>query len=313
MAFDLLILGAASATPTSQQYTTSQLLTMREQLFLIDCCEGAQQQLRRHKVKTSRINHIFISHMHGDHYFGLIGLISSYHLQRRSKPLNIYGPESLQKVIETQLKASKTRLEYELIFHATNPNRTELIAETKKVLVYSIPLIHGIATTGFKFVEKVSDRRLNMTAITTHGVPPLERKAIQRGMDWENEDGERVANDLLTLPPDRPLSYAFWSDTAFNPSKVEDIKNVDLLYHEATFTRAERDLAEQTKHSTAEDAGKIARAAEVRTLLLGHYSSRYANPDVHLAESQNHFQNVIAGRDNMRVSVDLNTIEFVQE
>lgn len=313
MAFDLLILGAASATPTSQQYTTSQLLTMREQLFLIDCCEGAQQQLRRNKVKTSRINHIFISHMHGDHYFGLIGLISSYHLQRRSKALHIHGPESLQKVIETQLKASKTRLEYDLVFHATNPNKTELILETKKVQVYSIPLIHGIATTGFKFIEKPGDRKLKIEAIEKYGVPPLERKSIQRGMDWEANDGSRVPNSELTLDPEAPLSYAFWSDTAYNPSKVEDISGVDLLYHEATFTKAEEELASITKHSTAEDAANIARQAEVRTLLMGHYSSRYANQNVHLAEAKKHFDSVIAGVDNMRITVDHNTIEVVQE
>lgn len=311
MAFDLLILGAASATPTSQQYTTSQLLTMREQLFLIDCCEGAQQQLRRHKVKTSRIQHIFISHMHGDHYFGLIGLISSYHLQRRDKPLHIFGPPALQTVIETQLKASKTRLAYELVFHATNPNKTELLLDAKKVQVYSIPLVHGIATTGFKFVEKPLERKLNPEAIARFQVPPLERKSIQRGKDWQNEQGEVISNRELTLDPPSPLSYAFWSDTAYNPDKIEDIAGVDLLYHETTFTKAEEELATLTKHSTASDAAKIAKAAGVRTLLMGHYSSRYANQDVHLAEAKSHFDHVIAGIDNMRIQVDHNSIHAV--
>lgn len=313
MAFDLLILGAASATPTSQQFTTSQLLSMREQLFLIDCCEGAQMQLRRHKVKTSRIHHIFISHMHGDHYFGLIGLISSYHLLRRKKPLHIYGPASLEKVITEQLKASKTWLTYPLEFHATNPVKTEKILETSKVEVYSIPLIHGIATTGFKFVEKVEKRKLSVAALEEYNVPVLERRSISRGMDWTAPDGTVVPNSELTLDPSAPLSYAFWSDTAYNPNRVEDIHQVDLLYHEATFTRAELDLAEQTKHSTAADAGKIAAEADVKTLIIGHYSSRYPNPNVHLAESKEYFTNVIAGVDNMRIHVDHQSIEVVQE
>lgn len=284
---------------------------MREQLFLIDCCEGAQRQLRKHRVKTSRIHHIFISHLHGDHYFGLIGLISSFHLQRRSKPLNIYGPEPLQHVIETLLKASKTKLEYELRFHITDPNKTEVILNDDKVTVSSIPLIHGIATTGFKFVEKPSSLKLNMKAIEEYGVPPLERKSVQRGLDWENDKGEIIPNTKLTLSSKPPLSYAFWSDTAYNPTKVKDIEGVDMLYHEATFTEAEKALAEQTKHSTAADAGKIAKDASIRQLLLGHYSSRYPDQSVHLAEAKKHFSNVIAGVDNMCIQVDHDNIGIV--
>ncbi|KAB2814804.1 ribonuclease Z [Phaeocystidibacter luteus] len=311
MAFELIILGCASATPTSEQYTTSQLLTMREQLFLIDCGEGVQQQLRRHRVKTGRINHIFISHLHGDHYFGLVGLISSFHLQRRKKELHIYGPKPLEEIIHVQLKASKTWLTYPLVFHVTNPDKAELVAETNKVEVYSIPLIHGIATTGFKFIEKHNPRSIDRDAVEKYGVPKHERAAVQRGMDWENEQGEVIPNAKLTVDPPRPLSYAFWSDTCYNPDKVEEISEVDVLYHEATFTQAERDLATQTKHSTAGDAAQIAHAAQVRCLILGHYSSRYPNRDVHLAESKQYFQNVIAGHDNMRIRADHQSIEVV--
>ncbi len=311
MGYDLLILGAASATPTSQQYTTSQLLTMREQLFLLDCGEGAQQQLRKHKVKTSRIHHIFITHMHGDHYFGLIGLISSFHLQRRSKPLYIYGPAALENVIQTLLKASKTNLSYPLHFHATDPNAPEVILDNEKVTVRSCPLIHGIATTGYIFCEKEKLRKLDMEAVERIGVEPADRRNLQLGKDYIAEDGRVIPNSELTVKPAPPLSYAFWTDTAYNPDRVSEIMNVDLLYHEATFTQKELELAMETRHSTAKDAANIAKQAGVRTLVMGHYSARYADQSVHLAEAKEHFENVIAGIDNMRIHVDHKSIHAV--
>ncbi len=313
MGYDLLVLGAASATPTSQQYTTCQLLTMREQLFLLDCGEGAQQQLRRHKVKTSRIHHIFITHLHGDHYFGLVGLISSYHLQRRSKPLHIYGPAALEHVIQTILKASKTRLSYPLEFHPTNPDNPEVILDDEKVTVRTVPLIHGIATTAFVFCEKEKMRKLNMEAIKQYQVDIADRRNLQLGKDFIAADGRVIPNSQLTHKPERPLSYAFCTDTAYNPKLVQEIVHVDLLYHETTFTEKEKELARETRHSTAKDAATVAKMAEVRTLLMGHYSARYADQSVHLAEAREYFENVIAGTDNLHVHVDHTSINAVQK
>lgn len=313
MAFELLILGAASATPTSTQYTTSQLLTLREQLFLIDCGEGCQQQLRRNKVKMSRIHHIFISHLHGDHYFGLIGLISSFHLQRRSKPLNIYGPPALQKILDVQLKASKTWLAYPLHFHPTQPDKEEVIYVDDKVKVTSFPLVHGIATTGFKFEEQDAMRKLNMDAVEYHKVPISDRRNLQLGKDWITEEGKIVSNADLTMEPPRGLQYAFCSDTMYSESTSKFVQGVDLLYHESTFTHKERNLANQTKHSTAGDAGRVASESNVRMLVLGHYSARYSDEQVHLHEAQEMFPFVIAGKENMRIKVDHHSIDLVKE
>ncbi|TNE30445.1 MAG: ribonuclease Z [Bacteroidetes bacterium] len=313
MAYKLLILGAASATPTSTQYTTSQLLTMREQLFLIDCGEGCQQQLRRNRAKMSRIHHIFISHLHGDHYFGLIGLISSFHLQRRTKPLHVYGPPALENIIQVQLKASKTWLSYPLEFHPTQADKVEHILDGEKVDVYSIPLVHGIASTGFKFVEKPSLRKLNVEAVEKYGVEESDRRNLQLGQDWVNSQGETIPNRALTQDPTPPLSYAFCSDTQYSEAVIPAVSGVDLLYHESTFTKRERSLAEITKHSTAGDAAQIAAQANVRTLVLGHYSSRYKTRDVHLREAREYFPEVIAGTENLCIHVDHDSIHAVQE
>lgn len=313
MAYKLLILGAASATPTSTQYPTAQLLTMREQLFLIDCGEGAQQQLRRNHAKMSRIHHIFISHLHGDHYFGLIGLISSFHLQRRKKTLHVYGPSALEQIIQVQLKASKTWLTYPLEFHPTNPDKPEVILEDENVRVTSFPLIHGIATTGFKFEEAPSLRKLNMDEVEKRDVHISDRRNLQLGKDYVTASGEIIPNSVLTIDPPRPLSYAFCSDTRYAEQILTTIREVDALYHEATFTKAEKELAAETNHSTAEDAANIAAQANVRTLILGHYSSRYKDRSVHLREATEHFSDVIAGVENMLIQVDHNSIQVVKE
>lgn len=311
MAFDLTILGAASATPTSDTFPTAQLLSMREQFFLIDCGEGTQQQLRRNKAKFSRIHHIFISHLHGDHYFGLIGLISSFHLLRRDKPLHVYGPPALKEIILTQLKASKTWLTYPLHFHETTNQQTELLLETDKVLVYSFPLKHSIATTGFRFEEKPQLRKLRVEAIEEHAVPTYVRRNLQLGKDWVKENGDVIPNTELTVDPPAPLKYAFCSDTAYHEPVIGEVREVDLLYHEATFTRAEEKLARETRHSTASEAAQVAKAASVRHLVIGHYSSRYADQSVHLAECKDYFPNVTAGIENMRIHVDHDHVHVI--
>lgn len=261
----------------------------------------------------SAIHHIFISHMHGDHYFGLIGLISSFHLLRRTKPLNVYGPAALENVIRLQLKVSGTRLTYPLHFYATNPDKEECILKGDKVRVFSFPLVHGIATTGFRFEESGLKRKLNTAAVEQYNIPPVERRALQLGKDWTDEQGKVIPNAELTHDPTPPLSYAFCSDTRYSEPVKDYVKGVDLLYHESTFTSKEKDLAGQTGHSTAADAAMIAAGAKVRTLVLGHYSSRYRDQSVHLAEAKEHFPNVIAGVDNLRIHVDHDTIHAVQE
>ncbi|RLJ69059.1 RNAse Z [Lacinutrix venerupis] len=288
----LNILGCYSATPRTFTNPTSQVLEINNHLFLIDCGEGTQVQLRRHKIKFNRIKHIFISHLHGDHFFGLVGLISTMRLLTRETELHIYAPKGLKEVITLQMKLANSWTNFDLIFHELTSEFSELIFEDKKVEVYTIPLNHRVYTNGFLFKEKPGERKLDMNAVLNANIDIAYYRKLKQGADVINNDGEIINNEAVTFAPDKPKSYAFCSDTAYKEDIVPIIKNVDVLYHESTFLEQHAHLAPKTKHSTAKEAGSIAKQANVGKLLLGHYSTRYDDLNLFKTEAQTLFKNV---------------------
>lgn len=285
MLFRVTILGCNSAIPTSKRKPTAQLLNVAERFFLIDCGEGTQMQLRKHRIKMQRINHVFISHLHGDHYFGLIGLLSSLHLLGRDKELHLYAPPALKEIIDLQLAASNTTLRYPLCFHPLSFDKPAKLMEDNHLEVYTIPLQHSVPCCGFLFREKQRPRRMSREKVAQYQIPPHLIEGIKDGADYEYE-GETIPHKELTLAAMKSRSYAFCSDTAYHEPIVEQIKGVDLLYHEATFMTDLLDRAEKTMHSTAAQAATIASKAQVEKLVVGHFSSRYTNLTPLLEEAQ---------------------------
>lgn len=261
-------------------------------MFLIDCGEGTQVQLRKHKIKFSRIDHIFISHLHGDHFFGLPGLVSTFRLLGREKELNIYGPKGIKQAITLLLKLGDSWTNYPLRFHELSSQESELIFENDKVTVHTIPLDHRIYTNGFLFREKLAERKLNVEAVQYYEIDKAYFNNIKKGKDIVTEMGEIIPNKELTFDPPKPTSYAFCSDTAYKPAMVSLIKDVDCMYHEATFLESEAHLANKTKHATAKEAARIAYQASVGKLILGHYSTRYASIDMFKKEASTEFDAV---------------------
>ncbi|MEN8857563.1 MAG: ribonuclease Z [Flavobacteriaceae bacterium] len=293
MSLELTILGCHSATPRVNAHPTAQYLQINSRHFLIDCGEGTQRQMRKYKVGFSKINHIFISHLHGDHFFGLIGLISTFGILNREKELHIFGPKGIKEVINLQLKYSKSYVKYDLIFYELNSKKSEIIFEDKKVEVHTIPLNHRVYTNGFLFKEKLNPRKLNMNAVQQY--PEIEicdYNNLKAGKDFLLTSGETLPNEVLTLDPEKPLIYTYCSDTCYKPDIVEIIKGADLLYHESTFLSDREDLALKTKHATAKQAALIAKQAEVNKLILGHYSSRYQDISLFQKEAEEIFNNV---------------------
>lgn len=294
---ELTILGCNAATPRKNAQTTAQILEIKGQMVLIDCGEGTQIQLRKLGVKFARIQHIFISHLHGDHFYGLIGLISTFRLLGRSADLHIYGPKGIKEVITLQLKLAKSWTDYSLYFHELEEAESTLILDHKKFTVETIPLDHRVYTNGFLFREKIGARKINKKAIAHYGVDVADMENLKQGKDILLENGEQIKNELLTFDPNPPKSYAFCSDTAYLPEMVENIRGVDCLYHESTFLDQHQDLAKKTKHSTAAEAAQIAAKGEVGQLILGHFSSRYPDLDEFITQAQRHFQNVHLAED----------------
>lgn len=290
MAFELTILGSSSALPTSERYPTAQVLNASGRFFLIDCGEGTQIQIRRQKIAFGKIRHIFISHLHGDHYYGLIGLISTFNLLGIKNDLHIYSPSQLKEILQPQLNLLKAGLQFNIIFHPLNFKKPELIFEDKVIEVISFPLKHSINCCGFLFREKIKERNIKKEYIQEFNIPIAQIRAIKQGADFETENGKIIPNEQLTTPPPPPVSYAFCSDTAFHPPVVETIKEVSTLYHEATFTEEMKEWAVKTYHSTALDAAKIAKMANAGKLIIGHFSSRYKTTDQFLKEAQSEFK-----------------------
>ena len=288
----LNILGCHSATPLENTHTTSQVLEVKDHLFLIDCGEGTQIQLRHRKIKFSRIKHIFISHLHGDHFYGLVGLISTFRLLGRTADLHIYGPKGIQEIITLQLKLANSWTNYDLFFHEINNDESELIFEDNFLTVQTIPLHHRVYTNGFLFEEKPGLKRLDKDKIKQYNVPNYGFQNLKLGKDIVLEDGAILKNESVTLAPHPVKRYAFCSDTVYNISIVPLIQGVDLLYHESTFLDAHQKLAEKTKHSTASQAAKIAQLAKVKKLILGHFSSRYRDKNEFLKQAVPFFKEV---------------------
>jgi len=287
MSFQLTILGTSSALPTSNRYPTAQVLNVLGRFFLIDCGEGTQTQMRKYKIGFSKIDHIFISHLHGDHIFGLIGLISTLILLGRTNDLHIYSHSDLQKFITGQLQfLYPNEIPFKIIYHPLNFKKEQKIFEDEKVTVFSFPLFHRIPTCGFRFEEKPALPNLVPEKIKEYNIPIRERQGIKEGGDFTDSKGNLILHSELTIRKEKPRSFAFCSDTKFDESYINSVKNVDLLYHEATFANDNKELAKTTFHSTGTDAAIIALKAQVGKLLIGHFSARYKDHKPILEEAQ---------------------------
>lgn len=295
--FELHILGCGSALPTTRHFPTSQVLNVRDKLFMIDCGEGAQLQFRKSRLKFSRLNHIFISHLHGDHCFGLPGLVSTLNLLGRTADLHVYSPTGLQKVFGPLMEFFNRQMSYQIIYHEFDAGKPAIVYEDRSVTVTTIPLRHRMPCSGFLFAEKPGLRHIVRTAVDFYKVPVYELNRIKAGYDYETPDGTIVPNRLLTTSPDVPRTYAYCSDTAYTPAVAEQVKGVDMLFHEATFAGVDGTRAAETFHTTAGQAAQIARMAGVGRLLIGHYSARYDTDDVLLEEALKVFPNTQAANE----------------
>ena len=299
----LTILGCYAATPRTISNPTSQVIEIKNHLFLIDCAEGTQVQLRKNKLKFSRINHIFISHLHGDHFYGLVGLISTFMLLNRTTDLHVYGPKGIKEVVLLQLRLSNSFTGYNLFFKELTSLESEVVFEDDKVVVKTIPLKHRIYTNGFLFQEKIGDRKLNVDAVKKYKIETCYFQNIKKGKDIRLDDGTLIDNSKLSFEPNAVMSYAYCSDTAYNESMVSIINEVDVLYHESTFLENESHLAERTMHATAKQAASIALQAKVHHLLLGHFSTRYGSTEPFKAEAETIFPQVWLAEDGKEFEI----------
>ncbi len=302
--FNLTILGSSAAVPTSDKFPTAQVLNAFGRLFLIDCGEGTQHQLRINRINFSKIDHILISHLHGDHFFGLIGLISSFSLLGRRNSLHIYAHSSIKEYIDFQLKfLDQNNLGYKIIYHPLNFKSPQVIFSNKKIQITSFPLKHSTACCGFRFDEKPKDANIIKEKINFYNIPIKEIKNIKAGADFVTECGNIIPNKILVSPPSEPRSFAFCSDTMHFPEIVPVIKNVSLLYHEATFMEKDKLYADRTKHSTAKDAAMLAKQAEVEKLIIGHFSARYAKTELLLNEAKSVFPETLEAKENTTYNI----------
>ena len=289
MPFSFTVLGTSSALPTSKRYPSAYVLNVHERIFLLDCGEGTQLLLRKYHFKMARLNHIFISHAHGDHTFGLFGLLSSLSLMGRDHDLHIYGSPELENIITIHLQLFGIELAYSLVFHSVNCKKSDIIYEDKSIIVESFPLKHRIPTCGFLFREKPQLRKLKKEMLELYQIPIENRKAIKEGADFILPTDKVILNSKLTNDPPKPKSFAYCTDTRYHRGMVNKINNVDLLFHEATFMESEADRAKDTFHSTARQAANIAKEANVKKLVLGHFSARYRNLSPLLEEAREIF------------------------
>jgi ribonuclease Z len=299
----LTILGSSSALPTSERYPSAHVLNAHERLFLIDCGEGTQMQLRKCRIKFGKINHIFISHLHGDHIFGLYGLLSTFNLMGRKNPVHLYAPENYQQMLQSHLNDFDIHLNFEINFTALTGKNPVMILEDKYITVSSFPLKHRVEAYGFLFREKNNERNIIKESISKYEIPIVRIRAIKKGEDFVTKDGQLIKNEDITIPPPVPLSYAYCSDTRYFSRLASFVKEVDLLYHEATFDKSMSELAEMTGHSTTLDAAKVAVDANVKTLIIGHFSARYKDISVLVNETRSQFPNTIPAIDGSTYDV----------
>lgn len=291
--FRVHILGCGSALPTQRHEPSSQVVEIRGKMFMVDCGEGTQNQLRRSHMHFSRIGHVFISHLHGDHCFGLIGMISTFGMLGRTAPLHIFAPKELQPILDDQLAFFCPRLDYEVVFHVVDTTRQEVIYDDKSLTVTTIPLEHRMPCCGFLFREKPLLPHIRREMIDFYGIPTSQILNIKNGQDWITADGEVIPNERLVIPAASSRSYAYCSDTRYMPNLHSMLEGVSTLYHETTYGEDNLALAEKYYHSTALQAAMVARDAHVGKLILGHYSSRYEDEEVLLAEAQRIFPSCI--------------------
>lgn len=299
----LNILGCYSASPRADALPTSQVLTIKNHTFLLDCGEGTQRQLRRHKISFAKIEHIFITHLHGDHVYGLIGFISTMALLKRKKELNIYGPKGIEELIQVQLRISESHLSYNIIFHELSSKNPKVIYEDKKLTVETIPLDHRVYTNGYLFKEKLEARKLLIDEVEKYDIDVAFYNNIKAGKDVVLDNGQIIPNKKLTADPPPPKSYAFCTDTYYKPDIVEQIKNATALYHESTFQEDNLHRCKPTKHSTAKQAATIAKKANVGKLILGHYSSRYNTLSGFKTEAETVFSKVELAEDGKTINI----------
>ena len=304
----LTILGSSSALPTSARNPSAHVLNVHERLYLIDCGEGTQMQMRKFGIRISKINHIFISHLHGDHIFGLYGLLSTFNLMGRTSAVYIYAPENYGRMLKSHLNDFDIQLGFEINFVPLKGSKPSLILDDKYLTVTAFPLKHRIPSFGFLFREKQKERRIKKDMIVLHNIPVAKMQGIKKGEDLVKDDGTIVKNDELTIPPPEPLSYAYCSDTMFFKQLPSYVRNVDLIYHEATFDKAKEELAELTGHSTTADAAKVALEAGAGKLIIGHFSARYKDVNQLVEEARSIFPETYAAEDGRTYLISHNKI-----
>lgn len=297
------ILGCGSALPTREHFPSAQILELRDKQFMIDCGEGAQIRMRQYGVKSNRLNHIFISHLHGDHCFGLIGLLSSFGMLERTADLHIHAQPDLEKILQPQLDYFCSELPYRIYFEPIHPRQHTLIYEDRSVEVYSLPLKHRVPCCGFLFQEKERERHLIREMIDAYEIPISQLQHIKQGADYVMPDGRLIANERLTTPPSPALRYAYCSDTAYSGKLIPWIEGVDCLFHEATYEDSMLHRARATMHSTARQAASVALKAQVGQLIIGHYSARHSDKSTLLREAQEVFPNTILGKDGACIQI----------
>ena len=285
----LTILGNNSALPAFGRNPTAQVLQSNDEFFLIDCGEGTQMQMSRYKIKHSKITHIFISHLHGDHYFGLIGLLTTMSLLNRSQDLHLFGPQRLKDIIDIQLAVADTTLSYDLHFHPLK--NEEEICNTNKMSVHAFKVNHKIECWGFLFKEKKNPRKLDLEKAKAFEIPASFYEKLQKGEDYTTKKGTFISNDSVTIAASPPKTYAYCADTIFDTNLVDKIKGVNLLYHESTYLKDLEEKASARYHSTTVQAATIAKLAEVKHLMIGHFSSKYESIDTFLTEAKDVFPN----------------------
>ena len=301
--FNINILGCGSALPTTRHLATSQVVDLRDKLYMIDCGEGTQVQMRRMRVRFGRLAHIFISHLHGDHCFGLPGLISTLGMLGRTGELVVHGPKEVESYLRPVMDLFCRGMEFEVRFNPVDTRSHSLVMEDRSLSVYSIPLKHRIPTCGYLFAEKPKEAHIIREMTDFYQVPVRCMKDIKQGLDYVTPEGEVVPNSRLTRPAAPPKRYAFCSDTAYNRSIIPIIEGADLLYHEATFAECDLARAKETFHSTARQAAEIARDARVKRLVIGHYSARYEDLSELHREAEAVFPGTILGNEGMVITV----------
>lgn len=303
MIFETTILGCGAAAPTGKHSPSAQVLNIHDKLFLVDCGEGTQMQMRKFKVKMQRINEVFITHMHGDHYLGLMGFISSMHLLGRKAKLTVYGPAELKPILELQLKASQTFLEYPLEVVAVDTSAKQCIYEDKSLRVYSFPMKHRIECCGYLFEEKERKPKITKESIATYGLIPSQIIQLKNGQPVVLENGNTLNPETVCEEPEPPKRYAYCSDTAYSEKVIDAVRGCSTIYHESTFLESESERAKATFHSTAAQAAKVAKEAGAKRLILGHFSSRYATEDLFKVEASAVFSNVSLANEGMVFTV----------